>query len=138
MIYTSYFANVKGVLGKKPNIRFCSIAGKTPDWFLEFNEKLGLKSFNCISLAPKYSWWKIWHEKFKDNYESEESMNWYIERYKDTVLDILSPQLTVKKLYAMSDHNDICLLCYETPEKFCHRHLVQEWLNDNKINCFEI
>ena len=28
---------------------------------------------------------------------------------------------------------DIILLCYETPEKFCHRHSVAKWLNE-KLN----
>ena len=27
---------------------------------------------------------------------------------------------------------NVTLLCYETPEKFCHRHLVAEWLNNGK------
>lgn len=138
MIYTSYFANVKGVLGKKPDIRFCSIAGKTPDWFLELNEKLDLKSFTFGDLAPKYVWWREWHEKFKDDYESEDSVNWYKERYRKTVLDVLNPRSVTKSLYELSDRYDVCLLCYEKPEKFCHRHLVSEWLNDNGINCMEI
>lgn len=138
MIYTSYFSNIKYVLGKKSNIRFCSIAGKTPDWFLEYDKKLGLKSFKYKSLMPQYSWWKIWHDKFKDDYESEESKKWYIDCYHENVLDILEPNLVAKELYDLSEKNDVCLLCYETPEKFCHRHLVSEWLNLNGINCTEI
>jgi len=138
MIYTSYFANVKGVLGKKPHIRFCSIAGKTPDWFLQYDRDLGLKSFKCKSLMPHYDWWKVWHDKFEKDLESEESKSWYIDKYNETVLDMLSPQCTVKKLYEMSDKYDVCLLCYETPDKFCHRHLVAEWLNSNGISCKEV
>lgn len=37
-----------------------------------------------------------------------------------------------------SDNHDVCLLCYETPEKFCHRHLVCNWLNDHGIECREL
>ena len=29
----------------------------------------------------------------------------------------------------LSGGRDIVLVCYEGPSKFCHRHLVAEWLN---------
>lgn len=31
----------------------------------------------------------------------------------------------------------ICLICYEKPADFCHRHLVAKWLNDNNFKCKE-
>lgn len=30
------------------------------------------------------------------------------------------------------------LLCYEGPGKFCHRHIVAEWLRDHGIACQEL
>lgn len=33
-----------------------------------------------------------------------------------------------RDLQKLSNGKDIVLLCYETPEKFCHRHLVSKWL----------
>lgn len=71
-------------------------------------------------MAPKYSWWKEWH----DNHLSEQ---WYIEKYKETVLQTLNPNKVVQDLQKIG--NNVILLCFETPEKFCHRHLVAEWLN---------
>lgn len=31
----------------------------------------------------------------------------------------------------------ICLICYEKPSDFCHRHLVAEWLNECGFECRE-
>jgi len=134
MIYTSYFSNVKYIAGKKPDLVFVSIAGKTPDWF---NDSI-LEVHKFKDLMPKYEWWKIWHEKFKDNYESEESKRWYEEKYIETVLSKLSPNDVQFKLYEVSKRKDVVLLCYETPEKFCHRHLVAKWFSENGILCREI
>lgn len=37
------------------------------------------------------------------------------------------------------DHigKEICLICYEKPSDFCHRHLVADWLNKNGVKCKE-
>lgn len=64
MIFTSYFGNMKYVRQKNPDIVFISIAGKTPDWFIGQEKCFQMKEF-----APKYIWWKEWHEKFKDRYD---------------------------------------------------------------------
>lgn len=101
---TSYFAHIKGKTGN-----FVSIAGKTPD---------GFTGRIYHDLAPKYSWWKEW----KDNGLSEE---WYKEKYYETVLN----KLDAKKVYEDLGE-DAILICYERPEKFCHRHLVAEWLHN--------
>ena len=41
------------------------------------------------------------------------------------------------ELKRLADGKDVCLLCYETPENFCHRQLVAEWLNNAGIACVE-
>lgn len=46
------------------------------------------------------------------------------------VLVDLDPQQVYKDLKAMSKGKDVALVCYETPQKFCHRHLVAKWLED--------
>lgn len=131
-IHTSYFGNIKSILKRHPHEVLVSIAGKTPSWF---------KGCCFLDLAPKKWWWKIWHDSFKDNLDCEESRAWYSERYKDTVLDQLDPFEVVEKLTTCNQELTTCnqdlypanvtILCYETPEKFCHRHLVAEWLNSS-------
>ena len=120
-IHTSYFANMKKIQKEHPEEVFISVAGYSPKWF-----KVGF----LPELAPKKWWWKIWYDSFKDNLESDESKAWYIEKYKSTVLELLDTEKILLKLGSEYQIADITLLCYETPEKFCHRHLIADWLNN--------
>ncbi len=101
---TSYFAKVRKEKGN-----LVSIAGKTP---------AGFPGRIYKKLAPQYIWWKEWH----DNGMSDE---WYAKKYTETVLDTLDAQEVYAEL-----GEDAILCCYETPEKFCHRHLIAAWLQE--------
>lgn len=118
-IHTSYFDNINKIKqeDQEPPV-FVSIAGKTPSWF---------DGPRIPELAPKKEWWFEWHERFKDSLESSESVAWYTKKYKETVLSCLDQVSVVTKLSELGEN--IVLLCYETPEKFCHRHLVSEWID---------
>lgn len=91
---------------KHPNA--VSIAGKSPDWYsgIEFKK-----------LAPKYWFFK----KYKEDGDEE----FYYEAYHDEVLDELDAQEVYDEL-----GEDAVLLCWESSEKFCHRHIVANWLED--------
>lgn len=119
MIYTSYFGNINK-LKKLGYTNFISIAGKTPDWFTGKKYKF---------FAPKYYWWKEWH----DNNLSEE---WYKQKYYETVLNNISVK-DIEEILELLGENPI-LLCYETPEKFCHRHLIADFFNKNGFKCIEL
>lgn len=118
-LHTSYFGNISKIVqeDQEPPV-FVSIAGRTPSWF---------DGPRMPELAPKKEWWAEWHERFKDGLESSESVTWYTKKYKETVLSHLDQVSVVTKLGELS--KNIVLLCYETPEKFCHRHLVSEWID---------
>ena len=126
--YTSYFGNVKNILEAEPDAGLVSIAGKTPDWFDGQRFK---------KLAPHYAWWKQWHDMFKSNLESRESKRWYESMYFSTVLDNLDARETAQKLKELVGYKTVFLLCYEKPDKFCHRHLVERWLRDAGVDCRE-
>jgi uncharacterized protein (DUF488 family) len=134
MIYTSYFSKVKALCGINPHLTFISIAGKTPMWF----DNSLINVLKYPKLAPKYEWWNVWHKKFNECLESDESQRWYTAKYYETVLDCLNPIVVRKELLDLSNRKDVVLLCYETPERFCHRKLVREWFNSVKIECKEI
>lgn len=85
-----------------------SIAGKAPDWY---------KGREYKKLAPKYWFFK----KYKEDGDAE----FYEEAYYDEVLDQLDAQKVLDEL-----GEDAVLLCWESSEKFCHRHLVANWLED--------
>ena len=40
----------------------------------------------------------------------------------------MNPALVLQDLQKIG--KDVVLLCYETPEKFCHRHIAAQWLKD--------
>ena len=110
-IYTSSYANVRNLaMGIVP----ISIAGKAPDWYYGLEYK---------KLAPKRCFFNIWKENGDNDY--------YIRHFKKEVLDLLDARQVVSDLIKLSDGKDIALLCYETPDKFCHRHLVADWLTEN-------
>jgi hypothetical protein len=110
MIYTSYFAKN----GNHPNA--VSIAGKTPEFF---------QGRKYSKLAPKLWFFK----KYKEDGDKDD----YIKNYYKEVLDKLDPTEVYKEL-----GEGAVLLCYEAPDKFCHRHLVSEWLMKNKIKSMEL
>ena len=72
-------------------------------------------------LAPKLSFWQIWHNNIGIISE-EENNKYYIAAYYNQVLKKLNPQ----EIYQQLDNS--ILLCYEANNEFCHRHIVAAWL----------
>lgn len=122
MIYTSYFAKLKSL---PENIIPISICSKAPDWY---------KGLQYKKLAPKYEFFIEWKKNHDNDY--------YIKCFNEQVLDKLDPVDVIldfsRMIYGFNvGEVDICLICYEKPEDFCHRHLVAKWLNDHGISCKE-
>ena len=79
--------------------------------------------------APRRAWRSEWHEKFKDDCESDESKARYGEKYGLTVLNMLDPACILSKIKEFACDSNAYLLCYEAFEKFCHRHMLAAWFN---------
>lgn len=107
---TTYFANVRNVL---PHYVPISICGKAPG---------GWKGLEYKRLAPKWWFFREWKENHDDGF--------YVNNFKKEVLDTLNPHDVWKDLRNMSDGSPFALVCYEKPNKFCHRHLVSEWFRN--------
>lgn len=71
-------------------------------------------------LAPKYEFWRTWHDNIGVVPEKENNL-YYIEQYYEKVLAHLDPEDVYEEL------EDATLLCYEEPGEFCHRHIVAAW-----------
>ena len=84
-----------------------SIAGKCPDFY---------KGREYKELAPKYWFFK----KYKKDGDKE----FYTKKYYEEVLNKLDPKKVYEEL-----GKDAVILCWEAPGKFCHRHIVAEWLS---------
>lgn len=123
MIYTSYFAKLKSL---PDNIVPISICGKAPAWY---------KGLQYKKLAPKYDFFMKWKENHDNNY--------YIKCFNEEVLGRLNAADVIADLSGLAtygfntDEKDVCLICYEKPSDFCHRHLVAEWLQSNGFPCEE-
>jgi len=110
MIYTSYYANVT----KYPEIRPISIALYPPYYF---------KGDTFVTLAPPA-------ELIMDYKANKIDQDTYTFLYNKK-LSKLDPNEILNRLnFFISGEKPIALCCYETPDQFCHRHLVAAWLNN--------
>lgn len=120
MIYTSYFAKLKSL---PDNIIPISICAKAPDWY---------KGLQYKKLAPKYDFFMKWKENHDNDY--------YTKCFNEQVLDRLDILTVIKELMDLTEDmtgKNICLICFEKPTDFCHRHLVADWLAKNGFQCEE-
>lgn len=124
MIYTSYFDKIEFL---PDNIIPISICGKAPIWY---------KGLQYKKLAPKLEFFNKWRENHDNDY--------YIKCYNDQILDKLDILIVLGELHDITTTSckdihgkELCLICYEKPSEFCHRHLVANWLNKHDITCEE-
>jgi uncharacterized protein YeaO (DUF488 family) len=80
--------------------------------------------FEYKALAPN---WKIL-DKFKKKVISEEK---FILAYKEQ-LNELNPASVVEHLNFLTGGEEPVLMCHCSKTKFCHRHLLADWL-ENKL-----
>jgi uncharacterized protein YeaO (DUF488 family) len=103
--FTSYYANIKNLNGLKVSIsRFIPYGiGKQVD-------------FQDIDLSPT-----------PDILQSKN-----FERFKEQLqyIDFESKINEYEKIAKEKGYNKIFLLCYETPDKFCHRQIVSEFIKN--------
>ena len=114
-IATGYFAKAKAYADA--GYVLVSIAKKRP-WFLSDD----LKLYEEPRLAPTNEILAL-----KDKPEE------YEKKYSNGVLRFLNPYEIYCLLYGTAvanNTNKAVLLCYEAPDKFCHRHIVAKWLSD--------
>lgn len=107
-VYTSNYRNCK-------NSKGISISG-------DGGKQVGFQGKRIKELAPKLSWWKVWHENIGQVPE-DENLAFYIMSYYETVLKPLG----IRKVMNLIPEGSV-LLCYEDPEEFCHREIVAAYL----------
>lgn len=124
-IYTSYFANINKLRANfKGNVAIISISRVTYNTF-KVDGYLG-------ELAPS--------SRLLADYRGGK-VNWdeYTERFKEETLDYVDARDIVRRINEIAYGKDnAVLMCYESPEKNCHRHLVSDWLNSYGVECSEI
>lgn len=110
-IYTSYFANVS----KLPSNLYPIAVSLYPP--------KGWKYPVYKRLAPTP---KILKEYKENNRQSS-----YVINFDKTVLMKLNAESVMREIMRICPEGKIpCLVCYEKPGDFCHRHLVANWLHN--------
>lgn len=59
------------------------------------------------------------------------SLEDYTKEYTERVLNKLDPKQVISDLLFISNDKPVILMCYESPDKFCHRHIVAKWLSSH-------
>lgn len=113
MIYTGYFHLAQNYKYQAAGLTPVSIARGTPSWF---------KGARLTELAPNPT---LLH-RYKQKLITE-------EQYKKEYLYQLDSLRWGNILKVLHEYNceDTILLCYEPPSKFCHRHILAEYLTEN-------
>jgi len=63
-------------------------------------------------------------------FRSCKTANEYIDRYVDEILTALDAEKTYRDLVALALPHEPILLCWETPDTFCHRDIVRFWFSE--------
>lgn len=101
-LFTSYYARS----GELPSA--VAISAKSPSFY---------KGKRYLKLAPS---WDLLNAYKSGQVDERGYTEWYLRLLAERKL---TPQQVVDELEEGS-----VLLCYEGPGKFCHRHIVAEWL----------
>lgn len=112
MLYTSYFAKVKTF---PANSKVYSIANSTP---------FPMETISCV--VP--SWNLV--SRYKQGLIDE----------NDYIIEYIA-MLEQNKIFILNSINNLTdgaiLCCYEKSDKFCHRHILADWLRQNNIKIEE-
>ena len=137
--FTSYYANYDNI----PKNYSCVQISRTCPEGLEHNSNF-TKVRNCI-LAPSEELLsdmkagKITEDEYKKRYITEILTN-IPNIYKDCK-DLKDWIRKVEDIYStfQTKYDAIVFMCYEAPDKFCHRHILAKLLtNIYHINCIEL
>lgn len=113
-IFTGYFNKIKIYINN--NLTPVSIARSIPkDVFIQQN------CINFNSLAPS---WDILNKYKQGKISEEEYKNLYLNYIQKNETKIIQEFENI-----LNNFPNIILLCWENPNKFCHRRLVSEYFN---------
>jgi hypothetical protein len=120
-MYTSYFSMMRKFPKELVPVAICR---GIPDWYTGLNYE---------KLAPTMS-------ILKDYRKSADTHNYTLQYWLRVLknLDIVQVSNELMALCSSASLDNICLLCYERPDEFCHRHLVAQWLMSSGVECKEL
>ena len=112
-IYTSYYAKLaRNPLGLVP----VRISTSSPNWF----------PYICENLECVYPGWDLVNPVKQGTMSFEEYTEKYMAKLEALGKDELMRRL--EEISARNGNRDLVLVCWESPEKVCHRHLIAKFL----------
>ena len=119
-IYTSYYDAIELI---PKNYVTISISLYKPNYISKYQ--------HYTKLSPT--------ESILTNYKSGRyTKKEYVIEFYSQVLNNLDQDIVFLELMRLSNNKTVVLLCYESPNKFCHRHEVAKWFNNKNIPCEEL
>ena len=111
MIYTGYYSKIKEYADS--GLTLLSISRTKPEF---------VKS--CIDIPQLFPSDKILWDHKKGKIDDMEYTSKYLDQLNELGIDRI-----IKMIQIFGD--DVVLLCWESPEKFCHRHILADYINKN-------
>lgn len=119
-IYTGYYSKMSKYL--ENNLVPVAISRGIPDFCKDIDR--------MDSFMPSFQ--TLIDYKYKKINEKE-----YTRQYMRDVLYYLNPEEVYHDFEVRYGGKDVILLCYESSEKFCHRHIISDWFNNAGITVKE-
>lgn len=116
-ILTTYYKRLENFAGEMSNAVIVQVSNSKPKWF----------PWDCLSYKALMPDWDC-VAALKNGSISEEE---FTRRYKNK-LNKLDRQTVLEELQYKAESegaNTVYLVCWEASNKFCHRHILAEWLD---------
>lgn len=111
MIYTGYYSKIKEYADS--GLTLLSISRTKPEF-----------AKSCIDIPQLFPSDKILWDHKKGKIDDMEYTSKYLDQLNELGIDRI-----IKMIQIFGDN--VVLLCWESPEKFCHRHILADYINKN-------
>ena len=111
MIYTGYYSKIKEYADS--GLTLLSISRTKPEF-----------AKSCIDIPQLFPSNKILWDYKKGKIDEMEYTSKYLDQLNELGIDRI-----IKMIQIFGDN--VVLLCWESPEKFCHRHILADYINKN-------
>ena len=110
MVYTGYYGGLSAVGGNMIKVQVSNSAPISVD--TRFEKAIPDWAF----IVKPYKDGLITQEEYTNRYIQQ------LDKYRENIIGVVQ--------YFNSTPKNYILLCYETPDKFCHRHILAKYIND--------
>ena len=111
MIYTGYYSKIKEYVDS--GLTLLSISRTKPEF-----------AKSCIDIPQLFPSNKILWDYKKGKIDEMEYTSKYLDQLNELGVDRI-----IKMIQIFGDN--VVLLCWESPEKFCHRHILADYISKN-------